>query len=819
MSVFELQQKLYALKKERLEAIGTVTKRCSVCFMVLDNMDDDTLDAHMETHTAHINQFCPFCNMHWAALNSEMKATHIFDHEMNDVGQISIQGRRTSKVKFSPVTVERRVAYNDVNNEEAIDVDVSSLATTSPSRNGSRKTYKSTLRIDTPNRLTKGTKTQHTRQSRVPSIITSNSKRKIAGRLSVSELSNNPEIEPPRGAKKNRIPKGHPDAAWDPRRSPSSGSEHLLSPPLRLVKRYPQGHPKAAWDPRKASRSSFESLEYYTGPNGRKTFKTKKVEPRNTAQADSKGKRKRNDDDNDKHDPEEISWRPTLDEIMNTPKRRGKDKDPAYKDVTPSPATYSERPPIITRRRKTKDPTYYEHVEVTSPTPIAVHPAKRRKTKSRKEKKVPLQPQWLPKSPKERAPRNISTVSNVSSASDSRRSSAVQHPDLDVIPIPRSARSKRRASLVSSNVQGSSNSQARKRKAAPVALNRRDSDAWNEDFIPFTNGNTLFEDHNEDVLTGNPFAPPPGKKRKVESKAGSTKKSKRSKRGKRGAKVKDTKKAAALEGRHANQVAKKTTILGRPLIPPLIIAPARRFSKSSASKSESKSPASESEATGVQKAHVTDSRGRRSSAPTPSPSLASNAAPIRRTSNSTRKSTNKTFGARKTSYDVPFSEHRPMVPPNTPAVGLLDKSRDVEDKSDSETVELLDVGQLSDKIGRVKTTRGGLARELPIGVKESMLAKGKARGRAVSKATKEKEKKHPVLEDGVTTERRASSAKETQKVVQSSAVRKKTTVRRRKRMSEVEALVVMNVVEKTGRESVKRNIRQKKLQESPREED
>jgi hypothetical protein len=79
------------------------------------------------------------------------------------------------------------------------------------------------------------------------------------------------------------------------------------------------------------------------------------------------------------------------------------------------------------------------------------------------------------------------------------------------------------------------------------------------------------------------------------------------------------------------------------------------------------------------------------------------------------------------SYDIPFSDTRHIVPPNTPAAEFGTEAR----TSDSEID--FDVGVLTDKIGKVKTTRRGLVRELPETVRTSVLPKRKVKGRGVNK--------------------------------------------------------------------------------------
>jgi hypothetical protein len=69
--------------------------------------------------------------------------------------------RRSSKVHFSPKTVERRIAYNDQDTERhdtGMDADVSSVSTLSPMKSKLKKKVtselkKGTLRLDTSDRV------------------------------------------------------------------------------------------------------------------------------------------------------------------------------------------------------------------------------------------------------------------------------------------------------------------------------------------------------------------------------------------------------------------------------------------------------------------------------------------------------------------------------------------------------------------------------------------------------------------------------------------------------------------------------------------
>jgi hypothetical protein len=355
---------------------------------------------------------------------------------------------------------------------------------------------------------------------------------------------------------------------------------------------------------------------------------------------------------------------------------------------------------------------------------------------------------------------------------------------------------------------GKSLKRRRRSNALENALERRSSSAHSaQSYIAFNNA-PLLEDRSTDVLTGNPFAPPPKAKKPSNRKAKSTGKTKRkiARAEPKPAKDRDlpTKKKGIL-GITELLPHQKKTILGRPYVEPLIVAPAKRLSKpkrgpssassggtsksnlrspaSSVGKSSPKSPSASSLLSTSDQNH----RGRRSSAPTPSPSLASSSISVTKISKRTKGdskppspiSTTITY-KKRASYDVPFSDARAIVPPNTPAFGLLNKtSMSSEGGGSAETT--LDIGQLNDKIGKVKTTRGGLVRELPITVSTSVISKGKARGRSVSMKVVEEKKKVKGV-SGKVQKRKKEKPASMEEVPPAQSVRK--------RKSEVDAVFV-----------------------------
>ncbi|KAF2000297.1 hypothetical protein P154DRAFT_522763 [Amniculicola lignicola CBS 123094] len=139
------------------------------------------------------------------------------------------------------------------------------------------------------------------------------------------------------------------------------------------------------------------------------------------------------------------------------------------------------------------------------------------------------------------------------------------------------------------------------------------------------------------------------------------------------------------------------------------------------------------------------------------------------------------------SYDVPSSDTRAIVPPNTPAATPFASSSSGRRRVRKPSVAYdpaseLDPRKLSDRIGKVKTTRGGLVRELPVEIVRS--AKGKARGRSVSVARGKAAKIVKIVEkDGVdaATEKREGEENPTVKTQAPRKARPPTTPRPRKR--------------------------------------
>ncbi|PSN63285.1 hypothetical protein BS50DRAFT_109131 [Corynespora cassiicola Philippines] len=299
MPVAELKYQLHLLMSDRLRNDSV----CKVCTEPLPRGDLDSIRAHYQQHHDEANSYCPFCGFEWTFSDSERKAQHIWDHEVEEYfprrrssdkhasffsiptrrmssniakDNFEMEPRRASKVHFSPNTVERRVAYNDLDEDSGDNADVSSLNT---SRTNSLKTTpvrrlaprKSSLKIDTSSKVTNGN-----RKRKHQDGSSNNRTHDFAivehsydEPLAPSDYMSSPELHLVR-----RLRVGHPRAAWNARRY-SSSSARTLSPILPKVQNLPWDHPNAAYDPRRHSQSSFESLEMRT--RSRRPRKTKKI--------------------------------------------------------------------------------------------------------------------------------------------------------------------------------------------------------------------------------------------------------------------------------------------------------------------------------------------------------------------------------------------------------------------------------------------------------------------------------------------------------------------------------------------------------------
>lgn len=478
MPVTELKHSLYALMNE-VRRQSWSEDRCSVCLKSLNTADQDATRAHYDAHRKEADAVCPFCDMYWVGLNSEMKAAHIFYHDMekrpnrwrrssanpfpsqplyaipkkgksttpseqHESAEVAAgpSRRRDSKVTFSPVTVEKRVGYNDTEEDPGMDADLSSVAMTSPRRSSLRKLPpKTKTSLKTPcsaNTVTKRIAPPRLRTASLSSMSLDSSnnpegkKRKPnLPQQSYREPSTpsthieSPKLPAARGGRP--YPSDHPLAAWDPMKHSTSGSDHVASPYLPQFPHYPPGHPDATYDPRKASQSSYESLEWI--PRRRAAREKKAIEANGQVR---KGTAAGKGDQSKKGTKQKMSGPASTQARIQKRKRK---LDPSYRDVSPSSCS---RSPVFAYRRPRADPPYRNVQEPSSPSTGDERPAKRRKTGKPRIKIRETQAllQELAPSGQETA-HSDSTASNFSSVSDHWRSTALVTPDLDVTKKPK----------------------------------------------------------------------------------------------------------------------------------------------------------------------------------------------------------------------------------------------------------------------------------------------------------------------------------------------------------------------------------------------
>lgn len=510
MPVAELKYNLYALMNERRMS------EYKICLDALENGDAEGARRHYEQHRQDADQTCPFCSMPWAGMDSQMKASHIFSHDMEESSyhrrrasersstkyplysvpktkrrsslrlaqqeegdeQAEPRPRRMSKVSFAPFTVEKRVAYNDLDGA-SMDADISSIATTSSRRSSLRKattstkkSRKSNLKIDTSSKVLKPTKARKGKGKKTNHVAPDLS---CHDDSTPSSHFTSPGLHLPK-----RYPDEHPDATWNPRKHSTSSSDHVPSPYLPTVKKYPVGHPDARYDPRKASKSSTESLELYRGRTRRRTKNTNTngaVERKQSTAVLPKGKGKGKVRAKvDEEEYKDVSSSASSYAPPKAPKRRGKKpQDPTYRDVPPPSPSSGSRSPVLTKRRRASDPTYRDQPEPSSASSVEERPTKKRKTKAPRIKlgETPKVLQTLAPVGQGSYTHHSSTVSNASSgSSDRRRKNAVKNVGLDVIELlhegkktkagPRRAAVKRRESVSSCGSQVSPRSKRRK---------------------------------------------------------------------------------------------------------------------------------------------------------------------------------------------------------------------------------------------------------------------------------------------------------------------------------------------------------------------
>jgi hypothetical protein len=585
------------------------------------------------------------------------------------------QPKRDSKVKFSPQTVERRIAYNDDqdNYDTGMDGDLSSASPhkSSLKRNG--------LKIDTTGRILKK------------------------------------KTDP----KKGRVAK-----------SKSSG--------------------KGRGRGRKVS-TRVDNTEYQDTPTTASSLRTSPHDPPTTAFEGGRNKRK------------------------------AKKTDQTYRDALPSPPSSDAQSPALYKRRKLSDAPYREEPSSATSSTTPVKPAKKKSAKGKGNAKSRRVAPLIDVTPGD-SDHDDSIVSNASSGSLHRRFKALQDPtpDANASELKSTAKNRRKkttpgASTTTKGKRAKVGIPPTKRKTATNEDEEDESDYTRRrrrdespvyssaDFIGFVD-EPLFEDLEKDVLTGNPFAPL--RKNNTNKVAKSKKQVATPSKSKANSKAKVPATTPKSTG--------KTTLSGRPFIEPILMAPAIQLSKlarkhipwlntiqtptTAQNHSELDTPATASSKTIPSPRTVRTSKRKISTAtsssasrpsvsfslPSPSPTASqSESRSTRKKYPTTPISTSDPFDpptttlyTHRASFDTPYSDTRAIVPPNTPALTPIPRRRSMlrelprEPSIGSDDVE---VEALAVKIGKVKTTKGGLVKELPVAVRVSVANRAKTRGVGVRK--------------------------------------------------------------------------------------
>jgi len=508
MPVAELKSNLLNYMNERRRSsVSNDRGRCFVCLAPLDGLTFDERRAHYGMHAKSANELCPFCGLPWMCLTSELKAAHIFWHDV-DEGQTRTGGRRSlgtsfgigalaaipkkkraiargrektvevgqrglSKVHFSPVIATKRIADNDFEDEDyGMDKDVSSVVTACLRRSGLRSPTtptktpaKPALTFDISTNATRATRSSN-RRSRKPDTN--------------YQKPTNPSAYPSSSFGFNSAKRvGHlidndPDSAWNPGQQSSSSSEQITSPYLAKFATYPREYVDAKWDPKRISTFSSDSLEFYR----RKKSLMKNIENGKEAQMgvlerrssgpNVRGKGRKMGVDEDEYDYADETSNASSYDLAAIYTRRGP-QDPSFRDAFPSPlSSPASQAAVSPKRKRAADSITPDQVSLSTPPKIVEQPTKRRKIKASKASITLAAIDELTSPGDVGGSNRNSTVSNASSASDLRRSSLVEFPKIDVVDKSMS-KGKTPAALRSSKTSSSESqlkSVSKKRKAS-----------------------------------------------------------------------------------------------------------------------------------------------------------------------------------------------------------------------------------------------------------------------------------------------------------------------------------------------------------------
>ncbi|KAF2655474.1 hypothetical protein K491DRAFT_429105 [Lophiostoma macrostomum CBS 122681] len=431
MPISELKWKISNLRNPSLDH----GEQCRLCLEPLDKTDVTSVYEHYQKHHDDSSHRCPFCDMTWGKLDSTWKASHVLSHDFDDsihrrrlssvkpsvyysipvpnrttsqrLSQIAARSskRRPSKVSFSPKIVEKRIAYNDQDEDEGVDADVDTLPPTSPgprrsslkfrnasgtpsNRSSKGLARKSSLKVNTSvakpgvAKMATGAKllkptAEHKVQPTNPNGNRGKDTRPVDSWTILhslpmpSDLTPSPEVMP---VSKRR--RGEADPTWDPRGQ--SPSDHIKSPYLPHVVHYSRDHPDGTYNPRRWSKSTAETLEYHTGgrkPKPKKAaMKATSHTTRSKTRSAGKGKAKQIDEEelpstsssralkrsysDFEYTQPAPSTKPSSYHRPKYRKVKTKTIDTTYQDIAPSSPSSGSKSPVLYKRKKAADATY-----------------------------------------------------------------------------------------------------------------------------------------------------------------------------------------------------------------------------------------------------------------------------------------------------------------------------------------------------------------------------------------------------------------------------------------------------------------------------
>jgi hypothetical protein len=422
MPVAELKEHLINMTSERRQSTtNSPQDRCNVCLEPLNHLNYEELLAHHETHAKSASEMCPFCGSPWGHLTSEMKATHIYIHNYEE------GAARYNKRRSSTPSGMRALA-----------------AVPGPEERASARDKKKTADAE----IRKVSKVHF-----APNVVT----RRIAYndveddshgtelRLSVAPTS---DLCHPR----NKVPRRSALRAQSRADLGDYGISDSPDPSISITKRSSYVN----YDEFDRRRISLDSLKHHRRRLSRSRSRESEAnaeESRMDALERRNSVAQRIFNEKEYAYPDEPSSASSY-ELATVYTRRA--PDPSYRNTLPSPtSSQGDIAPVLSKGKRGTRSSPEDQSASSSP--------KRRKTRSTTQ---------LPKLDEEES-RHTSTASNVSSASDVRRSSLVEWPEPEVAKSksrktkPFSTTTTKKMSKASKSTVGPSPA-SKKRKAVTV---------------------------------------------------------------------------------------------------------------------------------------------------------------------------------------------------------------------------------------------------------------------------------------------------------------------------------------------------------------